>query len=143
MPQPRHADLRRFCEIDGWEETTGATGRSGDHRRYRTILADGTILRTKVLHGSGRIDDPDLWRLVWRDQLGLASEDQFWDVLRARKPVERAGTHPAPPSGPSIPAWVVAGLLRAGVPEEEIRRMTPDEAEHRLRGIWSSSPDDS
>lgn len=143
MPQPRHADLRRFCEIDGWEETTGATGRSGDHRRYRKILPDGTILRTKASHGSGRIEDPDLWRHIWRDQLGLASEERFWEVLRARRPVERTGSKPAPPPGPSIPAWVVAGLLAAGVHEEEIRRLAADEAEQRLQEIWTTPPDGS
>ncbi len=138
VPQPRYADLRRFCEIDAWEELTGASGRTGDHRRYRKILPNGAILRTKVSHGSGLIEDPDLWHRIWRDQLGLESEHQFWDALRARRPVPRGEAEPEPPTGPSIPAWAVAGLLREGVAEEEIRGLSSDDAQRRLGRIWSS-----
>lgn len=142
MPQPRYQDIRRFCEIDDWEEVIGATGRTGDHHRYRKVLADGSILRTKVSHGSGRIEDPDLWRHIWRDQLGLDSEEQFWQALKSRRPVDRGGPPPSPPQGPSVPAWVVAGLLQRGVPESEIRAISPVEARRLLQELWSRPPDE-
>jgi hypothetical protein len=135
LPQPRFRDLRRFCELDGWEELAGALGGTGDHRRYRKVLPDGTILRTTVSHGSGRIEHPGLWQRIWRDQLGLESEDEFWAVLRTRKAAPRGAPAPAPPAGPTIPAWIVAGLLRAGLGEEEIRRLGPDEARRRLDSL--------
>ena len=143
VPQPRHADLRRFCELDAWEKVTDASGRTGDHRRYRKILVDGAILRTKVSHGSGRIEDPELWHRIWRDQLGLESEAEFWEALRARRPVPREGVEPQRPTGPSIPAWVVAGLLREGLAEEEIRGLGSAEAQRRLESIWSQSSGDT
>jgi len=134
---PSFDDLRRFCVIDGWEELERARGGSGDHRRYRKILRDGTILRTKVSHGRGEIRDPGLWRHIWRDQLGLATEDEFWRALTDRKPVAREDGPAGPPPGPSIPAWVVAGLVRAGMPEDEIRGLDAVEAERMLRDAWS------
>ena len=137
MPRPRHSDIRRFCELDGWAERIGASGRTGDHRRYRKILDDGRILLTKVSHGSGRIEDPRLWRHIWRDQLGLETEEQFWEALRTRTPVARGGDAPGPPTGPSVPAWVVAGLLRAGVSENEIRALDADAARRRLEELWA------
>ena len=137
LPPPRHADLRRFCELDGWEELTGAAGKRGDHFRYRKILPDGTILRARVSHGSGRIEDPGLWRHIWRDQLGLETEVEFWEVLEQRRPSARAGVASPPPPGPSIPAWVVEGLLRAGVSEAEIRQLGESEARRRLDDLWS------
>ena len=71
MPPPSFDDLRRFVEIDTWEELERVRGGAGDHRRYRKVLADGTILRTRVSHGSGEIGDAGLWKRIWRDQLGL------------------------------------------------------------------------
>lgn len=139
MPQPRFSDLRRFCEIDGWEHVTGATGRTGDHDRFSKILPDGTILRTRVSHGSGRIEDRDLWHRIWRDQLGLEREEQFWDALRARRPVVRSRAEAERPAGPSMPAWIVAGLLARGVPEAEVRALGPEEARRRLEALWSQA----
>jgi hypothetical protein len=107
------------------------------------VLADGTILRTKVSHGRSEIGDQGLWRRIWREQLGLASEDAFWQALRERRPVDRGDSAPAPPAGPSIPGWVVVGLLRAGVDEADLRGLTPDEAQRRLEEIWARPGDEA
>ncbi len=131
MPQPRHSDLRRFCEIDSWEETTKGR-RNPDHTRYRKVLDDGRVLRTKVSHGRGSIEDPALWSLIWREQLGLGSEEEFWEALRTKKPVERESPTPAPPSGPSKPGWLLNSLIFvAGLPEKEVERLTVEEATQR------------
>lgn len=140
MPQPDFEDLRRFCEIDGWEELHPVRGGSGDHRRYRKLLADGTILRTRVSHGRGQIGDPSLWARIWRHQLGLESEDSFWQALRDGRAVARGGAAPRRPDGPSTPAWVVAGLLRTGRTEAAIRALRADEAQHLLEELWSRPP---
>jgi hypothetical protein len=141
LPPPSFDDLRRFCAIDGWEELERVRGGTGDHRRYRKILRDGTILRTKASHGGGEIRDPGLWRHIWRDQLGLAGEAQFWQALRIGKAVARADAPAARPEGQSIPGWVVAGLLRAGVREDKIRELDAAAARTRLEEIWSHPPD--
>lgn len=131
MPQPRHSDLRRFCEVDGWEETTKAR-RNPDHTRYRKLLDDGRVLRTKVSHGRGSIDDQSLWKRIWRDQLALDSEDEFWEALSAKCPVDRSAATPPPPSGPSKPAWLVNSLIfTAGLSEGEVAELSVKEAERR------------
>lgn len=143
MPRPTWPDLRRFCEIDGWEERGRTRGGTGDHLRYRKLLPDGRILRTKASHGNAEIGDPGLWHHILRDQLELESEDQFWEALRTARPVPRAPAERSPPVGTSTPGWVVSGLLRAGVPESETRTMSPEEAQHRLEEIWSPLPEPS
>jgi hypothetical protein len=140
VPLPKNADLRRFCAIDGWEEVTRVRGGTGDHVRMRKILRDGTILRTRISHGAGEIADPNLWRHVWREQLGLSDESEFWRVLRTKESARRGDEASVRPTGPSVPAWVVTGLLREGVSEAEIRALSAAEAESRLRVLWSTPP---
>ena len=136
MPQPRFSDLRRFCEIDGWEEKGGARGKRGDHFRYRKVLPDGRILRTKVSHANEEIGR-DLWRHIWRDQLALESEDQFWEALESGKAADRTRPEETAPSGPTLPAWLVDNLIRqAGVPLEQIAQMTVEEARERLNEFY-------
>ena len=138
MPQPRFSDIRRFCVIDGWEELSRTREGTGDHWRYRKVLGDGTVLRTRASHSDEQIGDPGLWQRIWKHQLVLDSEEQFWDALRTGQPVSReAHGTPAAPAGPSIPAWIVQGLLRAGVRESEIRSLDAEDARRRLEEIWS------
>lgn len=141
MPLPRLAELTRFCEIDGWEALQRARGGAGDHRRYRKVLADGTVLRTRVSHGAGEIGDAGLWKRIWRDQLGLETEEAFWEALRTGRPVERGAAVADPPVGPSLPGWVVAGLLTAGRSEAEIRGLAADEATRLLHELWAGAAD--
>ena len=138
MPPPIFDDLRRFVEIDAWEELERVQGGTGDHHRYRKVLADGTILRTRVSHGSGEIGDAGLWKRIWHDQLELENEDVFWHSLRDRKPVDRGDAGPPSPSSPSIPAWVVAGLLRSGVLEADIAALDAADAQHLLDERWAT-----
>ncbi len=125
MPIPDKKDVRRFCELDGWEETEAT---SPDHHRYRKRL-DGTILRTKVSFGRGPVcRAPALWTKVWRHQLGLNSEDGFWEVLRTRKPAQR-GAAAVPPAEPQMPAWLFEALVQIfGVDEDEVRSLSEEEA---------------
>ena len=140
MPQPTWSDLRRFCEVDGWEQRGRTRGGIGDHFRYRKRLPDGRVLRTKASHGNGEIST-GLWHRILRDQLELDNEEQFWGVLRTGRPVARGSAEPSPPARPTTPAWIVASLLRAGVREDEIRELSADEAQRRLDEIWSQPPE--
>lgn len=89
-------------------------------------------LRTRVSHGRGSIDDPALWNRIWREQLALGSEEEFWNALGSRAPVDRAPPPDAPPSGPSKPGWLLNSLIFvAGLPEEEVERLSVDEATRR------------
>lgn len=131
MPPPRHSELRRFCELDGWEETTKGA-RNPDHTRYRKVLDDGRVLRTKISYGRGSIDDPALWSRIWREQLGLGNEEEFWEALRAKKPVDRRSLASAAPTGPSKPGWLVNSLIFvAGLSESEVVALSAEEATRR------------
>jgi hypothetical protein len=129
VPVPDKKDLRRFCELDGWEK---ANARSPDHDRYRKTLANGDILRTRVSRGRGpACDDPALWGRIWRYQLALQSEAEFWEVVRTRRPADR-GVPVVAPRQPGMPAWLFEFLVKAGgLPENDVLDMTEDEALQR------------
>jgi hypothetical protein len=126
VPIPDKKDVKRFCELDGWEKTEAE---SPDHDRYRKRLDDGSVLRTKVSLGRGPIcRAPQLWTKVWRHQLGLQSEDQFWEVLKTRKPAPR-GVPVEIPAQPQMPAWLFEALVYTfQVDEDEVRSLSEDEA---------------
>jgi hypothetical protein len=71
----------------------------------------------------------------------FAQATQFSEALRSSDPVQRATQAPGRPTGSSIPVWVVQGLLRAGVQEEEIRQLDAAEAQRRLEDFWSQPSD--
>lgn len=108
LPVPDEKDLRRSCELDGWEETEAT---SPDQHRYRKRLPDGSVLRTKVSRGRGPVvRNPGLWTNIWRHQLGLESEDEFWEVLRTGGPAPR-GAAPAEPPELQMEAWLFEALV--------------------------------
>jgi hypothetical protein len=126
-------DLLTYVRRDGWiDEPNLVRGRArtGDHRRFRKQAADGSILRTKVPHGLRDEIGGDLFRLILRDHLRV-TEEQFWAIVRGgRSPSE-------PPHAPTatVQGWLVERLLlTVGLPEDEIRAMTPDQA----RAAWDA-----
>lgn len=141
MALPTYKELRDFCTIDGWvdlkDKRSAVQGRKGqalDHYRYEKVLSDGRILRTKVSRGSGQYGDPSLWRRIWREQLGLESEEQFWEALRTKKAVVRAGAEvqPPPSTATAKPGWLHRNLvLIVGVSEADVLAMSADEAHAR------------
>lgn len=121
-------DLKTFVEHDGWTEEPKlghGRARTGDHRRYRKDLPDGTSLRTKVSHSLRDEIGLDLFRHILRDQLRV-TEERFWAVVRGGA----TGVTEAPPPGAAtIPGWLVERLiLTVGLREEEVRAMTAGEA---------------
>jgi hypothetical protein len=108
VPVPDKSDLQAFLRIDDWTET-----RRSDHYRYRKQLSNGDILRTKVSFGRGpAFNDPGLWHHVWKDQLKCSSEDDFWNTLKARVPLQRGqAIPPTAPTGPAKPTWLYEFLV--------------------------------
>lgn len=126
MPVPDKSELRAFLHADAWEET-----KRSDHYRYRKQLAGGEILRTKVSFGRGpAFNDAGLWRHVWKDQLGLASEEAFWETLRTRSPPSRGpAASTASPTGPTKPAWLYEFLVYVThMDADEVLALSPEEA---------------
>jgi hypothetical protein len=138
VPQPRFDDIRRFCELDGWTKKATVRKGEGDQARHEKRLADGTILRTRASHTNEQIGDRSLWRHIWRDQLGLNSEEEFWRVLETRRAADRPGDEPARPEGASLPGWLVDALIRqVGLPLGEVRELNEQQARERLHEFWS------
>lgn len=127
-------DLEAYLERDGWiDEPSLSRGRrrTGDHRRYAKELPDGTILRTKVSHALGDEIGTDHFKHILRAQLRV-DEARFWSVVRGR--VAQADGAP-PPASATVPAWLVERLIfAAGIPEDQVRRLTLEKALE----LWAS-----
>jgi len=125
---PSYADLLRFCELEGWEDKDKRSRKSkGDHHRYMITLSNGEQLYTRISHGSGQINDANLWRNILKQQLRV-TERQFWDCVDKRKLPSRPEPEEAvPPEG--IPAQLVWNLIKkAGLPEKQVAAMSKQQA---------------
>lgn len=133
MPPPTWNDLERFCEIDGWER------REGDHIRFRKQLDDGRILRTKVSRKGSETIGRSLWTHIWREQLALPAEEDFWETLETRNPADREPLGRAErPAQRGLPAWLWQRLTEeVGLSEEEVRTLSEEQALERLHEFWS------
>lgn len=131
MKHPTWDDIRRFCEVDGWEPTHGARGRKRrDHDRYVKTLPDGRILRTKASHGRDEIGDPSLVKHILRDQLEV-TEEQFWDAVDNGRAPQRGGDQPVASGRPdsSLPGWLAVNLSAlVGLSDDEIFAMDEEQA---------------
>jgi len=74
MP-PKFRDLKKYCENNGWVMI-----RNTDHWYYEKVLADGTLLQTKVSHAVHKEIPSNLWKLILKKQLKI-SEEEFWKNL--------------------------------------------------------------
>jgi hypothetical protein len=129
----------RFCNLDGWTELKGARGNGRDHLYFTKELADGSVLRTKVSHGTnGKEYSKSLWRDILREQLGVP-EAEFWQVLKERRPAERE-TVVAADDRELAPAWLVQCLLyTVGLREHEVAALSKTDAED-LWAEWQARP---
>ncbi len=71
MP-PKFRDLKRFCDKNGWSMI-----RNTDHWYYEKTTPDGTILQTKISHGTHKEIPRHLWKHILSKQLKV-SEEEFW-----------------------------------------------------------------
>lgn len=132
------ADHMRFCQNEGWDEVRNARGKSVQHHlTFELPLSDGRILRTRI---SRPADDttygPGLWRTILGEQLCL-SEREFWACVTDKEPPDRGTTDPEPPED-ALPAQLVFQLIRvARIPEEQVAKMTMEEAMAAMAGHWS------
>lgn len=77
--RPTWGQVRQFCQRQGYPET-----RTG-HFRYVKVLPDRSTSGTMVSMGVDSEEvPPEMWRLVWRRQLRLDSEEEFWKGLQGQ-----------------------------------------------------------
>lgn len=124
FPTPTWGDIDRFCKADEWEsrETT-------DHVRWEKVLPTGEFLATHRSLAASKTIKPGVFGTILRTQLKV-SREEFWRAIDTGKPVDRPVE--LEPQVPVYPAWLLVELRKYGVYEDEIRTMTPAEAEELL-----------
>jgi hypothetical protein len=130
-------DHDRFCQIEGWEQVRNARGRTGHHHTYELKLSDGRILRTRISHPvNNDTYGARTWAHILRDQLDV-SEPEFWACIDERKLPARGPTADETPAN-ALPASLVHQLIHvAGVPEDEVARMSLERAVEVMTAHWS------
>ncbi|MBS2961883.1 hypothetical protein KGA66_02405 [Actinocrinis puniceicyclus] len=130
MRLPTFAQLRKFVEVEGWDDKDKLSSkRTGDHHRYVITTPTGERLMTRVSHGAGQIADRDLFAHILRDQLQV-TEAQFWDAVDHGVGPERPTLPgPDPAEGPSVDAKLARNLLtKVGMTQPELIGLTQAEA---------------
>lgn len=100
MRLPTYQELRRFVEVEGWEDKDEKSKKKkGDHHRYIFTTPMGEILFTRVSHGRDQIQDPELFAQILKDQLCIG-KNQFWKAVdKGIKP-----TRPSPTQNEQVEA---------------------------------------
>jgi hypothetical protein len=134
MPErrPTWGQLRRFCERQGFRQSTT------DHDFYDKVLADGSTAGTKISFGVAETETvpSSLWPRIWRRQLRLRAEGEFWRGLEGG-PVDFDIPHVEEPAQP-LPDYLVRHLREdRHMPEDTIATTSRAEAQ-RLLNEWYS-----
>lgn len=126
---PSWDEIEQFCRIDGW-----VYERSTDHVFWQKALPSGEVLETHVSFASGKSMSPGRFGSILRTQLKV-TKVQFWRALQTGERVDR----PAELEDfvPGHEAWVVLGLEKHGLTEEEIGVLSPEDAQSLLHQKWS------
>jgi hypothetical protein len=132
MPRPDWGQVRDFCKKHGYEEE-----RDADHWYYDKVLSDGKSSWTKISHGKDAVQVPkNLWTLVYRHQLRLRSEDDFWRGLNG-DPFQY-DIPPLPEPGEPLPEYLVRHLRTVRhFTDEQVAATSRQEAERFLLEHYS------
>jgi hypothetical protein len=141
-----YGEIERFCQCDGWTQTSGGgSGRRGRqrHLKFQKVLADGETLQTQISHDRDKTPSAGRWKAILRTQLRVAEED-FWEALSTMTPVDRTRAA-SPPTPIPVQEWVRRGLRKQGFSDEQIDALDPERAQQELYRRWSatSHADDS
>ncbi len=140
MRLPTYRELRKFVEVEGWENKDKLSHKSGgDHRRYVFTTPTGERLFTRISHGIGEYKDPDLFQQFLREQLQIG-ETAFWNAVdRGQIPV-RPVSPPKIETGVSIDAKLAKNLIqKVKLTPTQLVGMTQEQAvEHWQK--WLSKP---
>lgn len=137
MRLPTYKELRRYVDVEGWQDKDAASGKKeGDHHRYVFTTPTGERLFTKISHGRSQINDADLFGHILRDQLHI-DEEQFWVAVdRGVIPARPSPTITQPTD--ALDAKLARNLLKkVGLKPQQLTGMTQEEA-LRLWHEWLS-----
>lgn len=143
MSAGTRADHHQFCRTEKWEAVLGARGgKVRHHITYELLLLNGRRLRTRVSRPDGnttygqRTYGQSLWKAILRDQLEV-TEDAFWSCVK-HKQLPHRGQDTEPDLTGSLPAGLVYQLIHvAHVPEDEVMKLSLDEANAQMTEHWS------
>ena len=129
--RPTWRQVREFCLKQGYQE------RRTDHVRYVKVLPDRSTSGTMISLGVEAEQVPaSLWNVVWRHQLRLASEDDFWKGLRG-EPVRYAIPSVEEPPEP-LPVSLVRFLRDTlHLSEAQIAALSREQAQRLLNEHYS------
>jgi hypothetical protein len=129
--RPTWGQVRQFCLTQGYQE------RRGDHDRYVKVLGAQFTSGTMISHGvDGETIPTQMWRMVWKRQLLLLSEEEFWKGLDGH-PVQYE-TPPTPEPQQPLPEYLQNHLRNVlHWPEERIAQTTRDEAQELLNAWYA------
>ena len=138
MKTPDWSEVEAFCHVDGWDEVDH--GRSPDHRYYRRLLDDGTVLETRVSHSAKKSMSPGRWKAILHDPLQVTEQD-FWKALRTKDPVRRLSPLAADAEIEQVPAWAAAVLSsRLRMSPAQIAELGRERAVQLANEAWSKPP---
>lgn len=123
-PPPTWADIDAFCKADGWTEA-----RSTDHVHWEKALPSGEVLKTHRSLATNKVIKANRFGVILRKQLQV-SRQQFWEAVQSGVAVDRPAVLDDAP--PEYPPWVILGLKKYGYGEEDVRQMTPEDAQALL-----------
>lgn len=131
MPRPKWGEVREFCLKQGYRET------HTDHFRYLKVLPGRTPSGTMVSMGADGEDvSPAMWQQVWKKQLRLASEDEFWKGLRGE--LVQYAIPPTPAQDDRLPDYQRRFLENTlHFTEAEIKNITREQAQNLLNEYYA------
>lgn len=126
-----------FCQRNGYERDERS-----HHTYYTREPVAGFVSQTYISRSAGntRVPTP-LWPRVWRDQLRLGSEDDFWKGLDGEE--YHYDLPPAPRAPEPMQPYLVR-FLRGTLhyTEEQITAIAPEDAQRMLDAHYSRPPPD-
>jgi hypothetical protein len=130
MP-PRWGQVREFCLKQGYKETRT------DHFHYVHILADRSTSGTMISMGVDGDEVPaQMWPMVWRRQLRLASEEDFWRGLRGE--TVSFSVPPVPQQAQPLPSYLERFLRHTlHLDDARIATTSRDEAQQLLNAHYA------
>lgn len=131
MRTPTWTQIREFLKHDDWTEDRS---RSTDHDYFEKEL-DDDILIMDVSRAGSKTMSPGRFKTILAEQLKIGA-DQFWEVLRTKKPAARPSPEPEP-APVSLPLWMARELAQRGVLPQEIEALDEKEAHALLTKLRS------
>ncbi len=136
MPRvPTWREVADFCGRNGYERDERS-----HHTYYTREPVTGFISQTYLSRGAGKTRVPTpLWPRVWRNQLRLASENDFWKGLDGEK--YRYDLPPTSDVSEPMPPYLVRFLRDTlHYTGEKIAAISPEDAQRMLDAHYSRPP---